>query len=98
MAEIHIKRPHHLGREDAHAEVEKLARSLQSELQATYRWSGDRLLFERSGASGSIAVGDDYLEIDVKLSLLLTPLKGKIEESIRKKLDLALAAGGRRLA
>lgn len=98
MAEIHIRRPHQLGREEVRAEVEKLARSLQSELQTAYRWNGDRLLFERSGASGSIAVGDDYLEINVKLSLLLTPLKGKIEESIRKKLDLALAAGARRLA
>jgi putative polyhydroxyalkanoate system protein len=98
MAEIHIKRAHHLGREKARAEVEKLAQLLQSELQAAYRWNGDRLLFERSGASGTIAVGDNFLEIDVKLSLLLTPMKGKIEDSIRTKLDLALAAGGRGLA
>jgi putative polyhydroxyalkanoate system protein len=94
MAKIHIERRHDLGLDKAREEVEKLAESLKSELQAAYRWNGNQLLFERTGASGTITLTPDKIDLDVKLSLMLSPMKAKIEDSIRKKLDLALAGGG----
>ncbi len=93
MARIHIERRHELGLDKAHEEVQKLAESLKTELQAAYRWSGNQLLFERTGASGTITLTPGMIELDVKLSLMLSPMKAKIEDSIRKKLDLALAGG-----
>jgi putative polyhydroxyalkanoate system protein len=90
MANIRIKRSHRLGLDNARSEVEKIAKSLKSDLQADYQWSGNKLLFKRSGASGTIDVGGNYIDLDIKLGLLLSPMKGQIESSINQKLDAAL--------
>ena len=88
MARIHIERGHDLGLDKAREEVEKLAESLKSELQAAYRWKGDQLQFERTGASGTITLTPDKIDLEVKLSLMLSPMNAKIEDSIRKKLGI----------
>ena len=90
MANIHINRKHSLGIETARMEVEKLAQSLKSQLQADYRWYGNKLQFTRSGASGTIDVGSDYINLEIKLGMALSLMKGKIEDSINSKLDAAL--------
>lgn len=94
MANIRIKQKHALGREDARAKVEDVARDLKSRLKADYSWHGDSLQFKRSGASGSIDVGDDLVEINIKLGLALTPMKGMIEKEIQKNLLAALEGKG----
>lgn len=91
MANIQIKRNHNLGIDNARTEVEKLAEALRSELQADYTWNGNKLLFKRSGASGTIDVGPDYIDLDIKLGMALSLLKGTIEESINNRLDAALS-------
>lgn len=91
MANIRIKRNHNLGIENARAEIEKVAQSLRSELQANYAWRGNTLLFNRSGASGTIDVGADYVDLDIELGLALSFMKGTIEQSINNKLDSALS-------
>jgi putative polyhydroxyalkanoate system protein len=90
MANIHIERDHHLGLDNARAQVEELARSLREELQADYEWRGNRLVFERPGASGTIDVGPDHIDLDVELGLALSMIKGVIEERINRRLDAAL--------
>ena len=87
MAKIHFLREHRLDRDAARAEVQKLADRLAGELSASYKWSGDRLEFWRSGADSYIDVGEGRIEMEIKLGMLLTPLKGKIESSIREYLD-----------
>jgi putative polyhydroxyalkanoate system protein len=91
MANIHIERKHTLGLDTAKDRVEGIAQQLKKELEADYRWQGDTLHFSRSGASGTIDVGDDKLVLDVKLGLALGMLKGKIEETIEQKINQALA-------
>jgi putative polyhydroxyalkanoate system protein len=91
MANIHIKRTHNLGINNARTAVEKLAQTLKSELQADFKWSGDKLLFKRSGASGTIDVGSDYIDLDIRLGMALSLMKGKIEDTINTKLDSALS-------
>ncbi len=91
MANIRIKRNHTLGIDNAKVEVEKIAQALRSEIQADYKWSGNKLVFQRTGASGSIDVGADYIDLDIKLGMALSLLKGTIEESINSKLDTALS-------
>ena len=92
MANIRIKRKHNLNRDDARVKVEELAKSLQGKLGAEYRWDGDCLRFQRSGASGFIDVRrDGEVEVDVKLGLVLRPMKGMIENSINEGFDTALA-------
>ncbi len=91
MANIHIKRAHKLARDEARARIEKIAEDLANKLDAEYAWQGDSLHFKRTGASGCIDVGDDFVECNVKLGMLLAPMKGRVEaslvENIHKVLD-----------
>ena len=90
MATIHIKQQHHLAHDAARERVEEIAKDLKQKLNADYAWKGDSLQFKRSGASGSIELSDEFIELRVKLGLMLAPMKGKIESAIREKLDLVL--------
>jgi putative polyhydroxyalkanoate system protein len=91
MANIHIKQRHHLAHDDARKRVEEIAQDLKRRLNADYSWKGDSLNFYRSGASGSIEVGEDSIEFKIKLGMMLAPMKGKIEEAIRQKIHTVLA-------
>ena len=90
MANIHIKRAHQLGLNEARARVDHIASSLQDKLEANWAWQGNRLSFNRSGASGTVDVEDNFIEFNVKLGLLLTPLKGKIESTLNEEIEKAL--------
>jgi putative polyhydroxyalkanoate system protein len=91
MATIHFKRNHSLDHKHIRKEVEHLAEKLSYELSIDYQWKDDRLVFERTGAKGFIQISKDDVEIEIKLNLLLTPLKGSIEKSITSYLDERLA-------
>ncbi len=92
MAVIRVKRQHKLGAREARAAVDRIAQKLQKSLDADCRWVGSTLKFKRSGASGQIDVNDDELEINIKLGMVLSPLKGKIEKSIEEEIDQHLTA------
>jgi len=91
MPTIKISRKHHLPRAEARAHVEKLAGKLQQQLDASYHWDGDTLRFSRTGASGTIEVKPDSVEVEVKLSMVLSPFKGKVEKAVTEYLDKGLA-------
>jgi len=91
MTSIHITRTHRLDRETIHNKVQQLADKLAKDLSVEYKWEKDRLVFKRSGASGVIRIGEQELEIEVKLGLMLRPLKGSIEKSITEYLDQRLS-------
>ena len=86
MTTLHIRQPHRLPPAQVRDRLEHLARALRSQWDMDYRWEGDRLLFRRSGAQGHIEVGEDYVELSLTLGLLLRPMKGRIEESVRRQL------------
>ncbi len=94
MSKIRIIRSHTLSVEDARAEVERIAQRVQRELGADYAWDGDTLSFARSGVSGHITVTAEVLDLTVRLGLLLSVMKGQIEEQIAAKVDETLAARG----
>lgn len=91
MATIKIKRQHALPHAKVVKAVQKLADELAEKLEADYEWEGDELSFKRSGASGKVNIGKKDLEVNIKLSILLTPLKGKIEKTVNDYLDENLA-------
>lgn len=92
MAMIKMKRRHALGTKKARSTVEALARKLQKDLDAEYHWEGSTLRFKRTGASGHIDVTDKELAIEIKLGILLSPLKGKIEKTLEDEIDQHLQA------
>ncbi len=91
MAKIHIKKQHNLEREAARARVQEIAKDLEGKLNANCSWNGDCLEFTRSGASGSIELGEGFIDVQIKLGLMLAPMKGKIEQSIREQIETSLS-------
>jgi len=89
MSDIHIERTHNLGLESAREKVEEIAQSLRDELQAHYEWNGNSLIFESPGASGTIEVGADRIGVDIELGLMLSFMKGMIEQNVNRRLDTA---------
>jgi putative polyhydroxyalkanoate system protein len=90
MTTIHITKSHQLDEETVRANVQELADMLADKLAAEYQWKKDRLVFKRSGANGFVRIGNQELEVEVKLGMLLTPLKGTIERTITDYLEQRL--------
>jgi len=87
MASIRIKKTHQLDNAKVRDEIQHLADKLSQDLSAKYHWEGDRLVFKRSGASGHIDIKQGLVNVEIKLGLVLTPLKGKIEETVNSYLN-----------
>lgn len=67
--------------------AERLADDLEKRFNLACNWKGDDVHFQRPGLSGSMHVGKSEITLDVKLGLLLTPLKPAIEKEIHAQLD-----------
>lgn len=87
MPKIDIRRPHQLSLAEARAVVEKVATRMQEKFGMSGQWEGDTLRFSRPGVTGGIAVASDAIHVTAELGMMLTPLKGMIEQEIRRKLD-----------
>lgn len=82
MSEIHVRRRHGLPIAEARRLAETMARKLRDDFGGSYAWEGDTLRFQRTGASGHVAVTPEAFDIRVDLSFLLRPLHGRIEREI----------------
>jgi len=91
MSDIHITQSHQLSGEELRQRVENIARELKQKLYVNYQWEGDTLAFKRPGAKGSIGLGKDFVEVKVKLGMLVIPMKDKIEAQIKEKLQVNLS-------
>ncbi|EIK96868.1 hypothetical protein PMM47T1_09421 [Pseudomonas sp. M47T1] len=92
MTHISVERKHSLGREAARQKAEVLVDKLASEYDLQARWEGDTVEVKRSGASGTIRVGDDTIRVDLKLGMMLSIMGSSIKGEIEKALDKALQA------
>lgn len=90
MSEIRIERCHQLGRAEAQRRVTEIEPKLRERFGVRLEWDGDQAQLKGSGVSGSVAVSDAQLAIDIKLGLLLRPMAGKIRESLERQIDRAL--------
>lgn len=87
MATIDIKRAHNLGKDKAREVAQTVADRLKEKLDIKYRWDGDTLKFDRTGASGTIACTATEVRVQVDLNLMLRPMKGKVEEKVNQYLN-----------
>jgi putative polyhydroxyalkanoate system protein len=87
MASISIAKEHALTHRKAKAAAEELAQDLKERFDLAYEWEGDHVVFERPGVAGRMHVTATHIRLDVKLGLLLTPLKPTIEREIHTRLD-----------
>lgn len=93
MASIRIERNHSLTHAKARAAATSLAQGLRDRYQLEYAWDGDDVRFRRPGLCGHMHVGEASITLDVKLGLLLSPLKPAIEREIHAQLDGATSTG-----
>lgn len=87
MPSIDIRRPHRLPIAEARSRVDQVAARMQEKFGLTGDWQGDTLGFSRPGLTGAIAVEPEAIQVQARLGMMLTPLKGVIEQEIRHKLD-----------
>lgn len=95
MTTIRVSRCHPLGLAAARAEVDRIAQRVRDVHGAQFAWHGDMLVFRYTGVAGQIRVGPTRIDLDLRLGILLAPMRARIEARLVEKIDRALA---RRLA
>ncbi len=87
MSKISICKSHGGDRVKAKNVADEVAQSIGEHYGVHYGWEGDELHFSRPGVTGCIRIDDDNINVDAKLGLMLSMLKGPIELEIQRKLD-----------
>jgi putative polyhydroxyalkanoate system protein len=90
MADISIKRKHHLGLKGARSAADKMADKLGEKFDLTGDWHGDVLTFQRAGVNGTLAVSEDHMHLEVHLNFMLKMMKGPIEQAVHEQLEKVL--------
>lgn len=96
MAVISIAKQHALSHSKAKDVAESIAMDLKKRFDLDYAWLGDDVDFRRPGVAGRMHVGKDTISLDVRLGLLLTPLKPAIEREIHAALDKLVSPATRK--
>ncbi len=90
MADIELKRTHHLGLKGARDAADKMADKLGKQFNLSGDWEGNTLHFDRPGVNGSLKVSDKDMHLQVTLGFLLKAMKGPIEKAVHEQLDKVL--------
>jgi putative polyhydroxyalkanoate system protein len=91
MADIDLKRVHHLGMKAARHAADEMAADLGKKFGLSGSWTGNTLHFDRPGVSGKLALTDKDLHLTVTLGFLLKALRGSIERAVHEELDTLFA-------
>jgi putative polyhydroxyalkanoate system protein len=87
MADIDIRRNHHLGLKGARVAADKMADHLGRKFDLRGTWEGNVLNFQRPGVTGSLAISDKDLALSISLGFLLKAMRRSIEGAIVRELD-----------
>ncbi|NMB73677.1 MAG: hypothetical protein GYA21_00950 [Myxococcales bacterium] len=91
MPKINMQKTHSLTTDQAREKVNQLAASLKDKYGLSGSWAGNRYEFKRTGVTGFVKLEEKKVSVEVDLSFVLSPLKGKVEEAVRQKLDQEFA-------
>ena len=86
MASIAVEHRHGLGQEEALKRAHDLIREFGSRLNADIRWDGPNATFKGTGFSGTAKVAADLIAVTVDLSLVLRPMRSKIESRLESSI------------
>jgi putative polyhydroxyalkanoate system protein len=88
MPKINLSRNHSLEPAVIKDRISKLGDKLQEKYQAKTSWADDRTLnVKGTGVEGKLVISANKVDVNLDLGFMLTPLKGKIEETLGKELD-----------
>lgn len=85
MATVKINHRYTMADDELKTQLDKLAAEMDSKFQLACHWQQDNCLqFKRGGASGEIVFKDNQLTLTIKLGLMLSAFKSKIQTDIQK--------------
>jgi putative polyhydroxyalkanoate system protein len=87
VADIEVRRGHHLGIDRARRAADRLVADLGRKYGLHGDWRGDVLHFERPGVSGFLALEDSALHLSISLGLVLKTMKHSIERAVLDEVD-----------
>jgi putative polyhydroxyalkanoate system protein len=82
MSAICLSQPHQLDASRRRQAFEQLSTHLSKTLGATVTSQEWTLDFEGKGFTGTVTLGDRHVECEIKLALMMRPLKGVITREI----------------
>ncbi len=82
MAKISIQHEHNQPERAVREILTQLTDELHKEYQITSVWNGHRIEFHRSGASGTLTLHPHQIDIEIKLSMMLSMFERKIRHVI----------------
>jgi putative polyhydroxyalkanoate system protein len=87
MPSIDITQPIHVPPEEARRRLDTFQAELQQRFGLAPAWKTPTLVeVSRTGASGSLRIEPSRIAVHIDLSFALTPLRGRIESEIRRRL------------
>lgn len=87
MPKVNIEQPHTLSAVDARQKLDLLGKELADKYGLTVTWPKEtEAEVKRTGAKGTIRIGAANVVVDLDLNMMLSPMKGAIEEKIRGEL------------
>lgn len=84
MATILIQHTHKQNEKSVREALQKLLEELKKEYQITSTWHGHKIEFHRTGASGTLTIKPHQVDIEIKLSMMLSMFERKIREAINE--------------
>jgi putative polyhydroxyalkanoate system protein len=87
LADIDLKRIHHLGMKAARHAADEMAADLGRKFGLSGNWTGNTLHFDRPGVTGKLVLTEKDLHLTVTLGFLLKALRGSIERAVHEELD-----------
>ena len=82
MAKISIRHEHTQPERVVREVLHQLTDTLHKEYQITSVWHGSRVDFHRSGASGTLTLQPHQVDVEIKLSMMLSMFERKIRQVI----------------
>ncbi len=82
MSDITLVENHSLSMEEARAVAQQVADQMAADYEMTYAWEGEALAFKRSGFSGTLALSEGRVQLDINLGFMLKGFKSKIEQQV----------------
>ena len=91
MTAIRLSRRHQLNQAAQEAALERLAAHLGETLGASVAREAQTIYFDGAGFTGTVILDDERVVGEVRLGLMMRPLKGVITREIEAGLDHYLA-------
>ncbi|HBL02225.1 MAG TPA: poly(3-hydroxybutyrate) depolymerase [Aeromonas salmonicida] len=90
LSTIQVNRQHPLGLAGVRLAAEAIAQDMSEKYQLDCEWEDEeetRLLFRGAGVNGFLCLTDTNLQLEVRLGLMLLPVRSVLEQEILEYVD-----------